>query len=323
VAFLESDMEHCRIACVKYLNTLPLIEGLEKLDGVELIPVAPSGIADMVRAGAADVGLVSLVDAVSGGAGGVGKDLALLPVGMIGCDGPTLTVRVFSSVPLERVTELHADTESHTSVVLCRVVMERLFGARPRVVGFEAGARAAVGGARVLEEMHAGPVSEGGGGDTPRSGVVPGEWPAAVLLIGDKVVADAPPAERYPHQLDLGEAWKRMTGLPFVYAVWACRADRAGDAGVRTAAAVLDRQRRHNRTRLDWIAGKHAAAHGWPVELAREYLVERLRFEVGDREREAVGRFVEEAAGFLKGGGEVEWVGSEMANGKWQIADSK
>ena len=47
----------------------------------------------------------------------------------------------------------------------------------------------------------------------------PGRY-QSVLLIGDKVVTDAPPEERYPYQMDLGAAWKELTGLPFVYAVW-------------------------------------------------------------------------------------------------------
>ena len=140
-------MDKCRIACVRYLNTVPLIEGLEKVQGVELIPTVPSRIAGMVRSGEAEVGLCSVVD----GAGNKGPKgqrakspneegagLVMLPVGMIGCDGPTLTVRVFSRVPMERVREVHADTDSHTSVVLCRVVLERLFGVRAGVVDFDA-----------------------------------------------------------------------------------------------------------------------------------------------------------------------------------------
>src|SRR5678816_835051 len=55
-------MDKCRIACVRYLNTVPLIEGLEKVAGVELIPTVPSRIAGMVRSGEAEVGLCSVVD---------------------------------------------------------------------------------------------------------------------------------------------------------------------------------------------------------------------------------------------------------------------
>jgi len=256
-------MDAVRLACVRYLNTAPLIEGLEKVAGVALLPAAPSAIAGMVLGSEADLGLCSIVD----GARGVGEPsdggLALVPAGMIGCDGPTLTVRLHSAVPLARLGVLHADVESHTSVVLAQVVLALAHGARPAIAGFDASA----GGA----------------------------WPEAVLLIGDKVVTGAPPAARYPYQLDLGEAWKELTGLPFVYAMWMCRAAEGGSARIATAAAVLDRQRRHNATRLEWIVGRRAAAAGWPAPLARRYLGELLRYEVGPRERAGVARFLSEA----------------------------
>lgn len=99
----------------------------------------------------------------------------------------------------------------------------------------------------------------------------------------------------YPYQLDLGDAWKELTGLPFVYAIWMCRRERADDPEVRRTADLLDRQRRHNRTRLDWIVSAQASRHGWPLELAAQYLGSLLRYEVGPRECEAVARFFEMA----------------------------
>jgi chorismate dehydratase len=277
-------MTPVRIACVRYLNTIPLIHGLDKLAAVSLLPTVPARIADMVRSGEADAGLVSVIDAMRPES----PRLALLPVGMIGCDGPTLTVRLFSRVPLDRIRRIHADTDSHTSVVLCRILLRQLHGIDPAVADFDAHERVEVG----RGSAEAAPLS------------LDEAWPETVLLIGDKVVVDAPPEHRYPHQLDLGDAWKRLTGLPFVYAVWACREDQAGSREVRTAAAILDRQRRHNATRLDWIVSHHASEHRWPPALAAEYLGSRLRFEVGPREREAVARFGAEAGAT----GEVTWV---------------
>lgn len=264
-------MDGIRIACVKYLNTSPLVEGLEKLSDVVLKPAAPSRIAEMVRQGEADIGLASVIDAAGG-------DLVILPVGMIGCDGPTLTVRLFSRVPLKEIRTVHADTESHTSVVLCRVLLKRLYGVSAGVEAFEAGG-------------------------------VGGRMPEVVLLIGDKVVTGAPPMDDYPYQLDLGEAWKGLTGLPFVYAMWLCRAERTDDPAIHRAAALLDRQRRHNGSRLDWIVAAQAQRHGWPRDLAARYLGGLLRYEVGAREREAVGRFFEMAAEEgLVGSSAARWV---------------
>jgi chorismate dehydratase len=276
---LDSDMEPIRVACVRYLNTVPLIEGLEKLRAVTLLPTVPSRIAGMVASGEADVGLCSLVDAT-----GAGEPLALLPAGMIGCDGPTLTVRLFSSVPLHEVRVLHADTDSHTSVALARLLLARLHGATPPVIGFDA-----LGGAPTGPEAAR---PDGEVRDAPPDHA----WPETVLLIGDKVITDAPPGDRYPFQMDLGEAWKELTGLPFVYAVWMCRSDRAQDPTITAAAAILDRQRRHNQTRLDWIVSRHAGQHRWPEETARRYLGSLLRFEIGERERVAAEHFLAQCA---------------------------
>lgn len=255
------------IAAVRYLNTAPLIEGLEKLQGITLLPSVPSQIADMVVTHRADIGLCSIVDCVAGD-----EQLALLPVGMIGCDGPTLTVRLYSSVPFERITTLSADTDSHTSVVLAQLLLRELFAVTPTVRSFHVRERLPVQ-ARVGE------------GDDA--------WPQTLLMIGDKVVTDSPPAVRYEHQLDLGEAWHKLTGLPFVYAMWMCRADRAHDPIVIAGSRLLDRQRRHNATRLDWIVQTRAHAAGWPMDLATRYVGELLRYNVGERERAGVSRFFE------------------------------
>jgi chorismate dehydratase len=269
-------LDPIRIACVRFLNTAPLIEGLSKLEGLELVPTVPSRIAAMVASGEADLGLCSIVDAVMSDV-----PLALIPAGMIGCDGPTLTVRLFSRVPWEKVTTLHADTDSHTSVALARLILSRRFGCTPAVAAFDAARREAA------EQASSNPAGDVHG------------WPETVLLIGDKVVTSHPPDSVYSHQLDLGEEWKRLTGLPFVYAMWMCRAtnldSEPGRVRIRHAAALLDRQRRHNATRLGAIVRKHAPAAGWPLDLAEKYLGELLRFEVGPREREAIEGFFSDA----------------------------
>lgn len=274
-----------RIAAVSYLNTVPMIEGVQAWREAELVTAVPSRLADMVTDRQVDIGLVSLADYARAGVDAAGIPvLSLLPCGMIGCDGPTLTVRVFSTVPLEQITTLHADTDSHTSVVLAQVVLAERHGVRPEVRDFHA-----------REKL--------GSGDDADA------WPETMLLIGDKVVTDSPPAVRYPYQIDLGEAWHAMTGLPFVYAVWMCRTDRADDPDVRAAADLIDRQRRRNRMRLDSVITAEAARRGWPGDLARKYIGELLRFEVDDRAREAVGVFLTKAAGLgLLPGVGVRWV---------------
>jgi chorismate dehydratase len=287
-------MDPIRIGCVQYLNTLPLIEGLRAWRDAQVVTAVPSRLIGMLVEGEVDVALASVIDAARAPSqteadrGGV----TLLPVGMIGCDGPTLTVRVFSRRPIESLEQISVDTDSHTSAVLLRVLMHRLHGRKIRVVDFDAGER---GGQR--QET---------AGD--RRGTRGGGWPDAVLLIGDKVVTDAPPAAEYPHQMDLGEAWKKLTGLPFVYAAWMCRSGEETTEKVRAAAAMLDRARRHNATRLDWIVASRAGEKHWPADLARTYVGEYLHYGVGEAEREGAAKFVRFAAELgLAPGAELRW----------------
>lgn len=232
----------------------------------------------MVGSGEADIGLISVVDGAR-----PDPDLVLIPGGMIGCDGPTLTVRLFSRVPIDRVTRVHADTDSHTSVALCDVVLRDAHGVGAEFVDYD-----------VREQR-----SED-------------DWPEAVLMIGDKVVTGSPPAVRYPYQIDLGLAWKELTGLPFVYAAWMCRRGDMDEAKIHDAARLLERVRLRNRERLDWIVSHHAQRLGWPGDLAREYIGELLRFHVDDRAREGLDEFIRRAHGHgLVERGALEWVSLE------------
>jgi chorismate dehydratase len=269
-------MQRVRLAAVRYLNTAPLIEGLDACEDIELTTTVPSRIAELVTRDDADLGLASIIDAAR-----AEGELTMLPVGQIGCDGPTLTVRLFSSVPFERIETFAADTDSHTSVALARILLKRLFRADALPRPFDA-----------RERVLTAPGSP--------VGASLDDWPASLLLIGDKVVTDPPPADRYPYHLDLGQAWHELTGLPFVYATWMCRerdlADPQRRARIHAAASILDRQRRRNAERMHWIVSRRSAQARWPVPLAVDYLTRLLRYETGPREREAAERFFAEAS---------------------------
>lgn len=267
---LDSTAWHpARIGAVSYLNTLPLIEGLGKLRDVELTLTAPSRLIDLLLGRKVEVALASIIDYQRSP-----EPLELVPASIIGCDGPTMTVRIFSRIPIEKIRTLHADVDSHTSVALASIVLAEWTGSRPQLVDFDVDAHRADRDGRVADA----------------------NWPESVLIIGDKVITDSPPAALYPHQLDLGEAWKTITGLPFVYACWMCREGAIEQGRLRTIARVLDRQRRHNATRMDWIIAHRAPLRGWPIDVASEYLGGLLRYELTPQHRRAVEVFFDRAA---------------------------
>ncbi|MGN6366688.1 MAG: MqnA/MqnD/SBP family protein, partial [Phycisphaerae bacterium] len=113
----------------------------------------------------------------------------------------------------------------------------------------------------------------------------------ALLLIGDKVVTAAPSAAEYPYQMDLGEEWKGLTGLPFVFAMGMMRREEA-DAGL---ARLLAEARRRGGDMTEALVGRYAAEKGWPAELARRYFTEYLRYAVTERATAGLAAFFERA----------------------------
>lgn len=235
-----------RVGCVSFLNSKPLIDGFEA-PGVEVVYAVPSRLLGVLESGEVDIALCPTIDYHRSSV-----PLVIVPVGAIGSDGPTFTVRLYSRVPIDRIGTVHADTDSHTSVALLRVLLHAVYGLSPSIVDYEADAR-----------------------------------PQAMLLIGDKVVTHSPRAVEYPYQLDLGGAWKGHTGLPFVFATWMARSGaELGDVPARLAA-----NRERNAARIDSIAERYAPVHGWPTDLTRDYLGRILQYHVGPRELAAMQRF--------------------------------
>src|SRR6266404_8596497 len=106
-----------RIGSVSYLNAKPLIYGLEREKGIQVELEVPSRLLGGLRQGRFDVALLPVIDYQRC------DGLCLVPSGGIGCDGPTLTVRIFSRRPIEKIKTLACDTDSHTSVALARIVL--------------------------------------------------------------------------------------------------------------------------------------------------------------------------------------------------------
>jgi chorismate dehydratase len=115
----------------------------------------------------------------------------------------------------------------------------------------------------------------------------PGERADAAVCIGDRALREPPaPAGDY----DMAAMWKEMTGLPFVFAVWAYRAgfpDPEGLAGMARAALA------EGVRRIEELAAIQAEKLSLPIERLREYFRRSVRYELGPREGQAMGLFGE------------------------------
>ncbi len=241
------------IGCVSYLNARPLVDRLDLGPNLRIEFDVPSRLLQGLLDRRTDVALLPAIDYQTSP-----DDLCVVPSGGIGSDGETLTVRVFSRVPISAVRHVAVDGDSRTSVALLQVIFRDVYGIELELSRLASG----------LPSIDLPPEVD------------------AVLLIGDKVVSSAPPLSI---QLDLGEAWKDLTGMPFVFATWMARTTT--DLG--DLPRMLTRRREINQRRIADVAASHASAAGWPLDLAVHYLGTLLSYDLGQRELKAMHLFWE------------------------------
>jgi chorismate dehydratase len=112
----------------------------------------------------------------------------------------------------------------------------------------------------------------------------------AVLLIGDRAmtVAGGP----FHTVVDLAEAWREMTGLPFVFALWVVR--RGVDLGALPEA--LARSRDEGLAHAGDLAASHGPRLGLDVATCYDYLTRALSYDLGEPEVAGLRQFAAMAA---------------------------
>jgi chorismate dehydratase len=174
-----------KIATVKYLNALPFTLGLKALESQYNFELIEQTPSECTNLLRKDL-----------------VDLALIPVGSltdfdslillsdycIACDGEVRTVKLFSNYPVAELDQIILDTSSRSSNLLIQILCKELWGAKKTVFHF------------AQDEIK--------------------NLKTGYLYIGDKVFELE---NGFTYEYDLGKEWKRLTGLPFVFAVWTSR----------------------------------------------------------------------------------------------------
>lgn len=177
-----------KIALVEYLNTLPFewaIQILSQYLPIELIKTVPAECAALLKEGKADLALIPIgaIDEID--------DAEIVLDFCIACDGAVRTVCIFSNQPLTKVNTIFLDQHSRTSHLLAKVLMIEYFDNKD--------VEYIVADVESIDHL---------------------EENEGVLMIGDKVFKKE---NVFKHKTDLGQVWKDLTGLPFVFAVWTQR----------------------------------------------------------------------------------------------------
>jgi chorismate dehydratase len=115
-----------------------------------------------------------------------------------------------------------------------------------------------------------------------------GEDADAKLLIGDAALRSAF-EDPTPHY-DLGRLWLERTGLPMVFAVWAC--PDPPPAGILELEEALVSSVKRARREADVLARRAADEYGYPAGWVARYF-EQLRYSFGPRERAGLRHFLE------------------------------
>ncbi|HXE76526.1 MAG TPA: menaquinone biosynthesis protein [Candidatus Xenobia bacterium] len=202
------------MSVVKYLNTAPLVWGLERgaaKNRYRLSYTVPAECAEALRSGKADVGIIPSIEyqTIPG--------LKIIPYICIASERKVESVLLVSRGPARRARRVALDASSRTSAALVKILYALLWKREPEYVEAAPDLKAMMSSAD------------------------------AALLIGDPALQFAlhSPAVGATglgddlHVYDLAEEWVRLTNLPFVFAFWVVRAEAARAIGPRLVGDFL------------------------------------------------------------------------------------
>ena len=235
-----------------YLNAAPLTRDL----GMELRFATPAKLAEMLRRDELDAALVSLTEVLLNDRYDILDGIAIASLGEV------FSVFLAHQKPLAEVTEIFCDPASLTSVNLLKVLLaeKNLF---PEF--------------KPLENY---------------SGAKEKDF---VLLIGDRAIEFQLALRRHAaatqtpptHEIfDLGTAWLELTGLPFVFAVWALR------RGVENQELrhELKAAKNFGLETLDYLI---ETREEFDQEFRRDYFEWHLHYHLAADERRGIAKFCE------------------------------
>ncbi|QJB58148.1 menaquinone biosynthesis protein [Pseudodesulfovibrio sp. zrk46] len=199
-----------RLGKIGYLNVLPIYHPLETglIEGdFDIVSGPPSALNRLMDAGELDISAASSIEYARHP-----EKYYLLPNIAIGSRGPVQSVLLLSQYSIEELSgkTILVSSQTHTSAALLKVLLAE-WKVNVKYVSGDA-----------------------------TSELKSGKRPDAILAIGDEAL-NLRYHPDYPHRTDLGEAWRDLTSLPFIFGVWIVQRTSLEKNGevIRTGCAKL------------------------------------------------------------------------------------
>jgi chorismate dehydratase len=248
-----------RIAASTYLNSAPLVysftQGFLRKKYDFIGDEAPSRCAEMLKAGQCEIALIPVIELqrIPG--------LRIVPEVAVASKKRVRSVLIASRRPLEEVRRLTLDPASRTSQTLVKILFLRRYGFLPECA-----------------ERAMGPSVES------RSLFDDAD---AALVIGDPAMRLEASSRGLDLKIyDLAEEWRAMTGLPFVFAVWAAREDAGASAsGLPSLPGLVDdliAAKREGIGNIERIATQYTSELELPRSELLDYLSQNVNYDLDD-----------------------------------------
>ena len=176
----------------------------------------------------------------------------------IGSNGQVASVCLFSDVPLENVENILLDYQSRTSVQLAKILLKEYWNLQPVLTDAKEDFREHI------------------------------EGTTAGLVIGDRALEQR---KKSAYIYDLGEAWKNMTGKPFMFAAWISN-KKLSDHFMQ----AFNDANQYGLSRLNEVVEKQS----YSLYDLNKYYTENISYQLDKSKKEGLDLFLEKIRGRIE-----------------------
>ena len=269
-----SDQALLRVAAIRFLNPAPLMwdfehppHNAELASRYQVDWMLPAECADRLAGGTADIGLVPIASLA------VNPGLRVLPGCTIASKHRVRSLLLVRRAhqPLQRLRTVAADTASRTTNAHARILFHHWGNSSLRYLPMPGN----------LDTML----------DRADGAILIGD--PALLALEERANRDERTGEELVYH-DLAEEWRKVTGLPFVSAVWGTTA--WGNALDERIANDLIRSRDHGLANIDGLVAEWAARLPLPEDVIYTYFTSNIHYVLDEDCQEGMRCFFRKAA---------------------------